>query len=326
VVSGQWGAVRSDVTAGKTMAGAKILNPKTIRNASYRKTVHEEVDLKQRFGSLGLGITILGLVFGFAAFVSSDVRLMYVIGAVLLFGSAMWMGTKSEGGWLTTALLSTPLIAAFWYLVLPQIPVLWPHLLLWVIAAAIGLHALDTARSHRILAIGAAGVLLATSLWYCMRYVPEQVARSLSQFRDTSAPTFTLQPVSDGKVPTGPMTGAVLIIDFFSTTCGPCIAELPELARVREDLQDRGDIQFVVVASEAGGDTPQHFRSFAQQRRITMPLAYDSGGRAHKAFGFTGVPALVVLDRTGRVRFTHQGYNASETNFRRDLVQFLKTL
>jgi hypothetical protein len=51
-----------------------------------------------------------------------------------------------------------------------------------------------------------------------------------------------------------------------------------------------------------------------------------SGGKVHAAFGFTGVPALVVLDRMGRVRLTREGYNASETNFRRDLVQFLKTL
>lgn len=282
--------------------------------------------MKQRFGSLGLGVIIPGLVFGFAALVSSDVRLMYAVGAVLLFGGAMWMGAKREGDWFIPILLGAPLIAAFWYLVLPQMPVLWPHLLLWVIAAAVGLRVLDTERSYRIWAIGAAGVLSIASLWYCALYVPEQVARSLSQFRDASAPTFSFQPVSDGKVPTGPITGTVLVIDFFSTSCGPCIAELPELARVRADLQDRGDIQFVVVASDAGADTPQRFRSFVQQRRITLPLAFDSGGKAHKAFGFTGVPALVVLDRTGRVRFTHQGYNASEVNFRRDLVQFLETL
>jgi len=41
---------------------------------------------------------------------------------------------------------------------------------------------------------------------------------------------------------------------------------------------------------------------------------------------FSGVPALAVLDRTGRVRLTRQGYNAAETSFRRDLVEFLKTL
>ena len=159
-----------------------------------------------------------------------------------------------------------------------------------------------------------------------MGYVPEQVARSLSHFRGAAAPMFMFQPVSDGSVPTGPMAGKVLVIDFFATTCGPCIAELPELARVRAELKDKAEIEFVVVASDAGGDTPERFKSFAQRRHVTLPLAYDLGGKAHTAFGFTGVPALAVLDRTGRVRLTHEGYNASEANCRRDLVRFLRTL
>jgi thiol-disulfide isomerase/thioredoxin len=269
---------------------------------------------------------MLGVVYGFALFVSTDVRLEYAIGAILLFCSARWMGAKGRGNWWTAALLSAPLIAVFGFLVLPKMPVLWPHLLLWFLAATIGSHLLAARRLRRILSTYGAGVFVAASLWYCMRYVPEEVARSLSHFRDAAAPTFTFKPVSDGSVPTGPMTGKVLVIDFFATTCGPCIAELPELTRVRVELRDKGDIEFVLVASDAGGDTPERFRSFAQARRVTLPLAYDSGGKAHAAFGFTGVPALVVLDRTGKVRFTHEGYNASEMNFRRDLVRFLRTL
>jgi len=95
---------------------------------------------------------------------------------------------------------------------------------------------------------------------------------------------------------------------------------------VREDLRDRQDIQFVVVATDARGDTPQRFRSFADQRHIQLPLAFDAAGKAHAAFGMTGFPAVVVLDRNGRVRFTREGYNSSEINFRRDLAQLLKTL
>ena len=159
-----------------------------------------------------------------------------------------------------------------------------------------------------------------------MRYVPEQVARSLNRFQDAAAPAFAFQPVSDGPVPIGPTKGKVLVIDFFATTCGPCIAELPELTRAHAELRDKGDIEFVVVASDASGDTSERFKSFAERRRVTLPLACDLGGKAHTAFGFTGVPALVVLDRTGRVRLTHQGYNAAEMNFRRDLVRFIRTL
>ena len=45
-----------------------------------------------------------------------------------------------------------------------------------------------------------------------------------------------------------------------------------------------------------------------------------------RAFGLSGFPNLVVIDRTGRVRLTHTGYNSSETSFRRDLTQLLQSL
>jgi hypothetical protein len=71
---------------------------------------------------------------------------------------------------------------------------------------------------------------------------------------------------------------------------------------------------------------PERFKDICQRRHVTLPLAYDLGGKAHTAFGVAGVPALVVLDRAGRVRLTHEGYNASEMNFRRDLVRFLRNV
>ena len=282
--------------------------------------------MKRRLGSLALGVLILGAVIGFTAFVSNDLRVVYAIGAILLFCSALWVGAKGKTDWPALALLSLPLIVGFGLLVFVKMPVLWPHLFFWLIAAIIGSHLLGARRPHRKLSICGAGLFVAASLWYCLGYVPEQVARSLTHFRDATAPTFAFQPVSDGPVPTGLTAGKVLVIDFFSTTCGPCIAELPELARARAELRDKDGIEFVVVASDASGDTPERFKSFIARRHVTLPLAYDPGWKAHTAFGFTGVPALVVLDRTGRVRLTHEGYNASEMNFRRDLVRFLETL
>jgi hypothetical protein len=72
--------------------------------------------------------------------------------------------------------------------------------------------------------------------------------------------------------------------------------------------------------------TPERFRAFAQRRRLTLPLAFDPGGKTHDSFGLTGVPALVIIDRSGRVRFVREGYNPAETSFRHDMVEFVKTL
>jgi peroxiredoxin len=67
-------------------------------------------------------------------------------------------------------------------------------------------------------------------------------------------------------------------------------------------------------------------RAFAQRRQISLPVAFDPDHKTMRAFGLTGFPNLVVIDRTGRVRLTHTGYNSSETSFRRDLTQLLQSL
>jgi peroxiredoxin len=310
-----------------TVALINFLNPKALRDASHPKDMDEKPKSawKLRLLAMGLAVLALTVVYGVAVLVSNDVRLIYLDGAVVLFCAAIWLGRTKED-WFAAVLLVFPLFASFAYLVLANIPVLWPNLILWAVAVAIGLVFVRTLRTRRDLATGLAVMLLIGSVWYCVWYVPEQLARSFNRVRDASAPTFVLQPVSGGGVPVSSKRGKILVVDFFSTTCAPCIAELPELSAVRADLSNNHDIEFVLVASDKGNDTPDRFRAFAERRHLTLPLAFDAGGKAHDSFGFTGVPALAVLDRTGRVRLTRQGYNAAETSFRRDLVQFLKSL
>jgi len=214
----------------------------------------------------------------------------------------------------------------FGFFVLRQLPFLWPNLLLWALAAALGLLLLSAPLRRRAMVIGVV-VLLAISAWYCASYFPQQIKRAMNHLDYSAAPAFAFQAVSEGAVPTTATPGKILVIDFLGTWCPPCIAELSEIARARAGLQNRRDIEFVVVATNnPGGDTPERLRSFGRRQHVTVPLAFDEGGKAHAAFGLSGFPGIVVIDRTGRVRLTREGYNSSETSFRTDLTQLLDSL
>jgi peroxiredoxin len=267
-----------------------------------------------------LGVLVIGVVVGLDLFLSTDLRFIYITGGILLFCCAFWLGQKRRD-WVAALLLVLPSLAGFTFYLL-RVPGLWPNDVLWLAVVAVGLAVVDLTGRQRGLAIALVG-----SGWYCLSYVPDELARSSSRMKKTSAPTFTLVPLSQA-APIGAKPGKILVIDFFSTICAPCIAELPEIAAVRSDLSSNDEIEFVLVASDrfVGNDTPERFRAFAQRCRLTLPLAFDPGGKAHDSFELTGVRALVIIDRSGRVRFTHESYNPAEANFRRDLVQFIKTL
>jgi thiol-disulfide isomerase/thioredoxin len=278
---------------------------------------------KVRLVAFGIGIIVAAAVFGSALLVSGDLRLLYLGGALLLAVAAFLLGARAREDWIAGVFLLFALMFLFAFFVLPQTPFLWPTLLLW---AAIVMVLLFRTRFGKIIRIGGAVILVAASAWYCVFYIPVQMQRALTHVSNGLAPPFTLQPINQGPVPTGVTPGKILVLDFFATWCSPCIAELPELERLRADLQTKRDIEFVLVGTNSGGDTPERVRAFAQRRHISLPVAFDPEQRTMHAFGLSGFPTLVVIDRTGRVRLTHSGYNSSETSFRRDLTQLLQSL
>jgi peroxiredoxin len=273
--------------------------------------------------AFGIGIIVTAAVFGIALIASDDLRFLYLSGAVLLAVAALLFGARIREDWIAAVLLLFASMFLFAFFVLPQTPFLWPTLLLW---AAIVTLLLFRKRFGKSVRIGGAVILVAVSAWYCVFYIPVQMQRALTHVTNGQAPPFTLQPISQGPVPNGATRGKILVLDFFATWCSPCIAELPELERLRADLQINRDIEFVLVGTNKGGDTPERVRAFVQRRHVTLPLAFDPEQRTMHALGLSGFPTLVVIDRTGHVRVTHSGYNSSETSFRHDLTQLLQNL
>lgn len=278
---------------------------------------------KVRLAAFGIGILVAAAVFGIALGVSDDLRLLYVSGASLLAVAAFFLRTKGGEDLIAAVLLLFASTFLFAFFVLPQTPVLWPTLVLW---SAIVVWLLFRNRFSRIITTVGAMILITLSAWYCASYIPVQMQHTLTHVGNGAAPQFTLQPISQNSVPIRSTPGKILVLDFFATWCSPCIAELPELEHIRADLQSNNDIEFVLVGTNKGGDTPERVRAFAQRRHISLPVAFDPEQTTMRAFGLNGFPNLVVIDRTGHVRLTHTGYNSSETSFRRDLSQLLQSL
>lgn len=153
---------------------------------------------------------------------------------------------------------------------------------------------------------------LGLSVWFAAWRLPAATTHRLDRVENRPAPGFTLQTLDGVDIPAGEWRGRVVVFDFFSESCGPCRAELPHMEDVRRRLEGRDDILLVLVASDLGGDSPESIRAFMQANHIGIRAAFDRGGKAHAAFGFVGVPALIVLDRSGSIRLGREGYNRAE--------------
>jgi len=198
------------------------------------------------------------------------------------------------------------------------------HIPIWIAAALLG--ALAARRGTSRVAWAASLVLAFGSALYLAAYFPDEITRSLTRLPNEPAPVFALAELDGDPYPVDSLRGRVVVLDFFATWCAPCVAEMPELETLQRRHAADDDVVILVVANDSGGDSPQATGDFRQRRQIALDFAYDAGGAAHRAFGFLGLPGLVMIDCGGNVRLAREGFNEAEDDLAGFLAETIESL
>jgi thiol-disulfide isomerase/thioredoxin len=101
----------------------------------------------------------------------------------------------------------------------------------------------------------------------------------------------------------GESLGSVFVLDFWATWCEPCHDELPHLQALFESQRGQGLKALAINVEEGAGIA----MPFAEQLGLTMPIGgYDSVVK--RAFSFSRLPLVIVVDRWGKMRARWDGY------------------
>ena len=114
-----------------------------------------------------------------------------------------------------------------------------------------------------------------------------------------------------------------VLIDFWSTYCEPCLAEMPHLRRLYESNKAKG---FVVLAvSMDGPETVGQVPSFAKRNGMVFPVLLDEDSRIASIYNpKKSAPLSILIDKQGRVTRTHEGYNpGDETTIAAEVAKVL---
>jgi thiol-disulfide isomerase/thioredoxin len=136
------------------------------------------------------------------------------------------------------------------------------------------------------------------------------------QLSDLATLKFTA--VDEREVDLAKLRGKVVLVDFWATWCGPCIAELPKLKKAYAEYHEKG-FEIVGITLErsgvSAGDSPaqaerQHVSAkkklldFVAKNEMPWPQHYDGLHFQNEfavRFGINAIPAMFLLDQEGRV-------------------------
>jgi peroxiredoxin len=135
------------------------------------------------------------------------------------------------------------------------------------------------------------------------------------------APNVTLRSTDGSSVRLADLHGHVVLVDFWASWCPPCQKSFPALDSLYRDVRDRGVDVLAVNVDERGKDASV----FLESHPHVMPVFLDPKGSAAQAFQVKAMPTSYLLDRAGRIRFTHAGYTtATEDAYTREIDELLK--
>ena len=110
--------------------------------------------------------------------------------------------------------------------------------------------------------------------------------------------------------------GKIVLVDFWATWCGPCLADIPKLKKLKEKYGPLG-FEILGMNSETIGDEDASDPTFAKEAAVRAKQIVTTRGAiwpqanaasalpvAIKTFGVKALPAKVLVDREGKVLAT----------------------
>jgi peroxiredoxin len=122
------------------------------------------------------------------------------------------------------------------------------------------------------------------------------------------APNFLLKDMHGGTVTLESLRGKVVVLNFWSKTCGPCLEEMPELAELTKIVRDRPDVAIFAVSVDDGPDDVKPTLQTVLREEPPFAVLFDPESKVvGDKYGTRLYPETWFIDKRGIIRARFDG-------------------
>jgi thiol-disulfide isomerase/thioredoxin len=133
-----------------------------------------------------------------------------------------------------------------------------------------------------------------------LREIDERLRESVrQQFTNQPSKDFVLRTLDGKEVRLSDLKGKVVLLNFWATWCGPCIAEMPLLNEIYNENKSKG-FELLAISGDDARDGAQ-VKRFAKEHQLNFPVFHDEA--TVKLYNVIGFPGNIFIDREGKTRY-----------------------
>lgn len=123
------------------------------------------------------------------------------------------------------------------------------------------------------------------------------------------APDWVLNDLNGKLYKLSDFYGKLTLIEFWGTGCGACVRTANDVSIIDSVYKSKG---LVVIGIESSTSSIEKIKIFKQKYNFNY-LTLVGGKEISQQYGVRGFPTFFLIDKTGKVIYTHLGYFPSNT-------------